>query len=418
MPITLARAALLGCATMLLAAALVRPAPADELRIGLIAPLTGSQAKAGRDMVNGFQMYLDQHKGRLGGAEVNFIVEDDEGKPDVAVAKARKLIHQDKVQIFIGGVLAATGTALAPVSTAEKTVYIASAPTADDLTQRRLQAFPYFIRSGWSASQPNHPFGRWACEQGYKKIVTIAADNNFGYEQVGGFQKSFEDCGGKIVQKIWAPVTTKDFGPFIRRIKADADAVFSLMVGPMAVAFPEQLHASGFDKPVLGGGTSYDAFALSTMGDEAIGDVSALPYSAALDTPKNRSFVVEYRDKYDNVPSYVAESSYTTAQMIDDVVKRSKGQWPGPEKFVAAMATLKIDAVRGYVSFDDMRNPIQNIYITKVEKKRMLGGDKAELWNSVIKTYPAVRQFWTYGKDAFLKQPAYSRDYPPCRYCE
>ena len=46
-----------------------------------------------------------------------------------------------------------------------------------------------------------------------------------------------------------------------------------------------------------------------------------------------------------------------------------------------------------------MRNPIQNIYIKKVEKKKMFGYDKDELWNTVIKTYPNVSQFWTYGKD-------------------
>jgi branched-chain amino acid transport system substrate-binding protein len=81
------------------------------------------------------------------------------------------------------------------------------------------------------------------------------------------------------------------------------------------------------------------------------------------------------------------------------------------------MVTLKLDAVRGPVRFDEMRNPVQNIYIKKVEKKKMHGYDKDELWNSVIQTYPNVSQFWTYGKDAFLKQPVYSRDFPPCKYC-
>jgi branched-chain amino acid transport system substrate-binding protein len=104
--------------------------------------------------------------------------------------------------------------------------------------------------------------------------------------------------------------------------------------------------------------------------------------------------------------------------MIDDVMKETGGAWPGPEQFIAKMAGLKVDAPRGPVSFDDMRNPIQNIYIKKVEKTKLFGYDKPELWNIVIKTYPNVSQFWTYGKDAFLKQPVYSRDFPPCRYCE
>ncbi|MGQ0607928.1 MAG: ABC transporter substrate-binding protein [Chloroflexota bacterium] len=393
-------------------------AAAEELRIGFLAPMTGIFAQVGRDMANGFQMYLDEVGSDFAGAKVKFILEDGQGKPPVNVLKAEKLIRQDKVHMLVGGLLASTGYALAPVSTREKTVYISPIAAADDLTQRDLGKYPYFVRPGWTSSQPSHPFGKWACEQGYKRIVTIGADYAFGYEVIGGFQKAFEDCGGKVIQKLWAPIGTKDFGPYIPTIKRDADAIFTLMVGPMSLQFPKQLAASGNKKPVLGGGTSYDEFVLPSMGDEVIGHVSALQYSAALDTPKNIAFVKKYREKYGKVPSYYSESNYTTAQMLHEVMKQTKGKWPGPEEFVKLLSAVKLDAVRGPVSFDDMRNPVQNIYIKKVTKTKMFGYDKDELWNVVIKTYPNVGQFWTYGKDAFLKQPVYSRDYPPCKYCE
>lgn len=393
------------------------PAHSEELRIGFIAPLTGIFAQVGKDMKDGFQLYLDQHGGKLGGMDVKFIVEDEQGKPDTAVTRAKKLVLQDKVHMFIGGLLASSGYALAPVSTAEKTVYIASVPAADDLTQRELGKYPYFVRSSWTSSQPHHPLGAWACEQGYKTVVTVAADYAFGYEVVGGFQKAFEDCGGKVIQKIWPPLGTKDFGPYIPTIKQNADAVFSLMVGPMSLQFPKQLRGAGIKKPILGGGTSYDEFALPFMGDEVIGDVSALHYSAALQTPKNEAFVKAYRAKYNKVPSYYSENNYTTAQWIDETIKKSGGKWPGPEAFIKTMASIKLDSVRGPLSLDDMRNPIENIYIKKVEKKKMFGYDKDELWNTVIKTYPNVSQFWTYGKEKFLAQPVYSREFPPCKFC-
>jgi len=409
-------------ATLALAGALALGATAnaraDELRIGFIAPMTGIFAQVGKDMVNGFQMDLDEHGGKLGGMDVKFIVEDDQAKPDAGVTKAKKLVLQDKVHMFIGGVLASTGYALAPVSTELKTIYIASIPAADDLTQRQLDKYPYFFRTGWSSSQPNHPLGQWACDQGYKKIAAVAADYAFGYEQVGGFQKAFKDCGGQIIQKIWPPLGTKDFGPYIPTIKADAEAVFALMVGPMSLQFPKQLRASGFKKPIVGGGTSYDEFALPFMGDEVIGDVSALQYSAALETPKNKAFVKSYRAKYGKVPSYFSESNYSTALLIDQVIAKAGGKWPGAEEFIKMASAEKLDTPRGPVTFDDMRNPVQNIYIKKVEKKMMFGYDKPELWNTVIKTYPAVSQFWTYGKEKFLAQPVYSRDFPPCKYCE
>jgi branched-chain amino acid transport system substrate-binding protein len=394
------------------------PAGAEELRIGYLAPLTGGLAQTGIDMRDGFLLYLEQHGNKLGGMDVKLIIEDEQGKGDVAVTKAKKLVLQDKVHMLIGGVLASTGYALAPVSTELKTMYIPSIPAADDLTQRQLKNFPYLIRTSWSSSQPNHPLGQWACDQGYKKIVTIAADYAFGYETVGGFQKAFEDCGGKIIQKIWPPLGAKDFGPFIPTIKADTDAVFSLMVGPMPAQFIKQMRGAGFKKPIIGGGTSYDEFVLPFMGDEAIGDVSSLHYSAALDTPKNAAFVKAYRTRFGKVPSYYSENNYTTAQWLDEALKKAGGKWPGPEELIKLMVGIKLDSVRGPVSFDDMRNPIQNIYIKKVEKKKMFGYEKDELWNTVIKTYPNVGQFWTYGKEKFLAQPVYDKNFPPCKFCE
>ena len=393
-------------------------AGAEELRIGYLAPLTGGLAQTGIDMRDGFLLYLEQHDNKLGGMDVKLIIEDEQGKGDVAVTKAKKLVLQDKVHMFIGGVLASTGYALAPVSTELKTMYIPSIPAADDLTQRQLKNFPYLIRTSWSSSQPHHPLGQWACDQGYKKVVTIAADYAFGYEVVGGFQKAFEDCGGKIIQKIWPPLGAKDFGPFIPTIKEDADAVLSLMVGPMPAQFIKQMRGAGFKKPIIGGGTSYDEFVLPFMGDEAIGDVSALHYSAALDTPKNIAFVKAYRAKFGKVPSYYSENNYTTAEWLDEALKKAGGKWPGPEELIKIMVGIKLDSVRGPVSFDDMRNPIQNIYIKKVEKKKMFGYEKDELWNTVIKTYPNVSQFWTYGKDKFLAQPVYDKSFPPCKFCE
>src|SRR5882724_1997207 len=221
------RSLLLGTTLSLGAAA---PTLAEDLNVGFIAPMTGGFAQVGKDMVDGFQMYLDEVNGDFAGAKVKMIVEDDQAKPDLGVTKAKKLILSDKVQMFVGGVLASTGYALAPVSTAEKTVYLASVPASDDLTQRDASKYPYFFRTGWSSSQPHHALGQWACDQGYKKIVAVGADYAFGYESVGGFQKAFEDCGGQIVQKIWPPLGAKDFGPYIPSIKADADAVFTLMV--------------------------------------------------------------------------------------------------------------------------------------------------------------------------------------------
>lgn len=212
-------AAVVSVAVLIVSSNCIAQVQEKELRIGLIATTTGGQAKNGKDMIDGFNMYLGETSGEFAGAKVRLIIEDDMAKPDLAVEKAKKLILEDHIQILVGGVISPVGYALAPVSTAKKIVYLPSVPAADDLTQRQLAEFPYLVRTGWTSSQPNHALGQWACDQGYRKIATVAVDNAFGYGTVGGFQKVFEDCGGKIVQKLWPPFNTQDFGPYISGIK-------------------------------------------------------------------------------------------------------------------------------------------------------------------------------------------------------
>jgi len=403
-----------------LAALMASRADADELRIGFLMPVTGPLAQIATDSINGFKMYLDDHKGEFHGATVKFIVEDTQAKPATAVLKAEKLIKQDQVQMLVGGVLASTGYALAPVSTREKVIYIASIPASDNLTQRDADKYPYFARTSWSSSQPSHPFGEWACANGIKKVVTIAADYAFGYEVVGGFQRTFEECGGQIVQKMWPPINLADYAPYISTIKPDADSVFILPVGAGALTLPRQLQVAGIipKMHLIGSGTSFDEFVLPQLGDEVIGAVSPLHYSAALETPANEAFVKEYRTKFGKVPSYFSESNYTTALMFDAVMSQTGGKWPGSKELLDLLVKIEVDAPRGPVSFDDLRNPIQNIYIRKVEKKKIFGYANDELWNTVIKTYPNVSQFWKFDRAEYLKQPPYTRDYPPCKYCE
>ena len=145
--------------------------------------------------------------------------------------------------------------------------------------------------------------------------------------------------------------------------------IFTTMVGPMALQFPKQLRAAGNKTPIVGSGVSYDEFVLPFMGDEVIGDVSALHYSAAIDTPINEAFVKAYRAKYGKVPGYYSENNYTTAMWIDKAIAKAGGKYPGPEEFIKIMASIKLDAPRGPVELDDMRNPIENVYIKKVDEE-------------------------------------------------
>jgi branched-chain amino acid transport system substrate-binding protein len=391
------------------------PAQAQKgpIKIGFLAPVTGGAAQIGKDMVNGLTMWLDENNHQIAGRKVEVIVEDTQGQPNIALTKLQKLVESDRVQVLAGGLFAHVGYALAPKVDQLKVPMLYPVMAADDLTQRK--PVKWVVRNGWTSSQPNHPFGEYVAKTlGYKKVVTIAIDYAFGWEQVGGFQKTFEESGGQVIQKLWAPLNTTDFAPYLSQIRRDADAVFALMVSISALRFPKQYEDAGLKNklPLLGGGTTFDEFVLPSLGDESIGGVSALIYSAALETPANKKFVAEYRKKFGKVPSYYSETCYTTGRWINEAAKAVGGDVEDREKFLVALKKVEIpDSPRGPIKLDSHGNPIQNIYVRKVEKK---GG---ELWNTVIHTYPNVSQFGKYKPEEFLKQPVYDRNYPPCKYC-
>ena len=142
------------------------------------------------------------------------------------------------------------------------------------------------------------------------------------------------------------------------------------------------------------------------MGDEVIGDVSALQYSAALQTPQNEKFVKDYRARYGKVPSYYSEVNYAAAKWIDLTLAKLNGKYPGPTEFIEAMATIKLDAPRGPVELDPTtKSPIQNIYIKKVEKKRDVRLRPGRAVEYGDQDFPAVGTFWHYDKAKFLAQP-------------
>ena len=411
---------IIAAAALALAATAGPALAAKELRIGFIAPMTGFFAAIGKDMANGFKMYLAQNKSMMGPVKVKFILEDSTGKPSVNRQKAIKLIRRDKVHMFVGGLLASTGYALGAVADRFKTLYISPVPAGDDMTQRKPPK--YFLRSGFTSSQNSHPLADYAYDQGYRRIVMIGADYAFGYETLGGFQRQFERRGGKIIKKIWAKLGAKDFGPYLPQIPKDADAIMALMVGPMSLAFPKQFRAAGFKMPMLGGVTSADEFVLPSMGDEAIGYVTSAQYSAAVTTDKNKAFVKEYQSRYGKMASYYSETTYTTGQWIRDALEKVKWNPDDTAGFIREFKKIRITAVRGPLYIDSHGNVVQNSYVRKVQRvsgdRLGLGVKSNSLWNIVIKTYPAVSQFYKQTPEEFLKQPVYSKSFPGCKYCK
>lgn len=400
------RPLLLVCA-VLAASVLVRgqPIPPGPIKVGFLSPLSGPYAQNGRDILNGFLLYLDEIGYRAGGRQIEVIIEDDEAIPAVGLTKARKLVERDKVHVVAGALLASTGYALAPYIDSMRIPMIYPVVSADDLTQRRRSK--WIVRTGWTSSQPNHPFGEYAARVlKLKTVTTIALDYAFGWESVGGFQRTFEAEGGTIAQKIWAPVSVHDFAPYLAQVSREVDAVYAVILGRAALQFVRQYDEFGLKArvPLIGGGSTTDEHVLPFMGDEALGVITALHYSAALDTPANRRFVAAYRARYKKVPSYYAESMYTGGKWFAKAVELVGGDIEDASAFVDALRNAKLaDLPRGPVELDEYGSPIENVYIRKVERVN------GELQNTVINTFPKVSQFWTFNPAEYLKRPLYSR---------
>ncbi len=392
----------------------VCPAQAEgPIKIGFLSPLSGAIAQAGKDMYSGCELFWKESGWQIGGRKLEVVLEDDEGQPAMAVTKLRKLVENDKVHLVAGVILSNVAYALVPYVEAQGIPTIYPINSAEDLTQRKRPK--WLIRTGFSAGGNMHPFGEYAAKVlGYKKVVTIGLDYAFGWETVGGFQQTFEDNGGQVIQKLWVPLNVQDYGPYLAQVKRDADAVFVVALGRWTLLFAQQYAASGLRGriPLIAGGTYTDEHILPQLGDESIGVISAHHYSASLDTPANRRFRAAFEKAYSRLPSFYSENCYTGARVISEAVKAIGGNVEDRGAFMAALRKVEItDAPRGPIKLDAFGNPTQNIYIRKVER---VGG---MLQNTVIYTYPAVGQFWKYDPQEFLRQPVYSRDFPPCRYC-
>ena len=386
-------------------------APAAEpIKVGYMGPLTGIFAQAGKDMLDGLKMGVESAGGQAAGRKIEIVEEDNEGNPASAQTKYRKLVQQDKIHVLAGVLLANIGYALVPpIERDELPALFLTTP--DDLTKRRPPK--WILRSNFAASQPMHALGDYAAKTlKLKRVAAIAMDNPFGHEGIGGFQRVFEDAGGRIVQKTWVPLNAMDFAPYLTQIPKDVDAVVQVFVAGQAVRFAKQYADAGLkDKPLIGTGVFTDESALRSMGDEAIGIIGASIWSPTLTNPANQAFMKLAEARLKRTPAYFHAVMYSAGRWITDAAKAVEGKVEDRAKFLAAIrkAIETTDDPRGPIKLDEYNNPTENVYVTKVEK---VGG---RLQTTVIHTYPMVSQFWTYKPDEFLKTPAYDRNYPPLK---
>lgn len=402
-------AAALACGTF--------PAVAQEtVKMGALATLEGPFTVLGQDAMRGVELALKERNYMAGGKKIELIKGSSNGAPDSAVSAMRKLVEQDKVQILIGPLSGSEGIAVKDYAKGQlQTTFLNGTSGAQETTM--VNPAPNFFRFSTDGAQWSAGLGAHSFAKGYKKVVVVAEDYAFPYSQVAGFMMEFCKAGGKVLDKHWVPIGTKDYSSVIAKLPADIDAVYVALGGADAVNFLTQYEQNGGNKPLIGGTITVDQSVLGFKGkrrDALIGTASSGPMADGYDNAAWKKFVADYKATFKDgfpSPSLFAHGYYVNTKAALDALDAVKGDLSNNETALRQkLSTMTLHTPTGDVKLDANRNAVANIFLTEVAKAA-----DGSLYNKVIKVVPNVNQTLGLSKAEFDKIGVGSRTNPECK---
>lgn len=345
-----------------LATSLALPATAEDIKVGLLLPYSGVYAALGNDIDAGFELGL-KHFGADAAATFEIVREDTEVKPPVALAKAKKLILQDEVDVVAGIVSSGVLGAVRDMIDGAGVPLIVANAGNDEATG--ADCSPYITRVSFSNGQVNRPMGTWMGEQGIKKVFTLAPDYAAGRQMIDAFSASFTAAGGEIVGQEFTPFQkTQDFGPYLAQAKASgADAVYVFYAGGEAIAFVKQYDSFGLkaDLPLYGSGFLTSPLYVNAEGPAAEGVITALHYVPTIDNAENKAFAEAFTAETGRVPSEFAVQGYDAARALIEAFKTGATDRAA---LANALRQVSFDGPRGKTAIDPAtNNVVQPIYV-------------------------------------------------------
>jgi branched-chain amino acid transport system substrate-binding protein len=346
----------------------VARAQSAKIRLGLMLPYTGTYAQLGTAIENGFRLALEQGGGKLGGREVEFFKVDDESEPSKATDNANRLITRDKVDVLIGSVH--SGVAMGMVKVARESGTLMLIPNAGADAATGAMCSPNIFRTSFSNWQPVHPLGKVMADKGHKKAVFITWKYAAGEESLNSFREGYIAAGGSIVKELFVPFPNVEFQALLTEIAAlKPDAVACFFAGGGAVKFVKDYAAAGLkDKIPLYGSGFLTEGVLAAQGEAAEGLLTTLHYADSLDNPRNKAFRSAYSKAYKAEPDVYAVQGYDTGLLLRQGLEKTKGDVADRGAVIAAMEGAVIDSPRGSWKMSKAHNPIQDIYLRRVEK--------------------------------------------------
>src|ERR1043165_5526720 len=344
-------------------------AQAGPIKVGFLTVKSGALASGGLQMEQGMLTFFKERNNMLSGRPVELQTADTGGNPAQARTKTQELVERFGVHVLIGPLAAFEALAIDDYIRSSKTPILTGAG-AEALPQRNPS--PWLVLPSSTSAQPSHPMGDYAAKDlKLKRAIAIADDFAFGHENVAGFQRAFEDAGGKLIQKIFTPLNAPDYGTYVSQFK-NADCLYTGHAGSNGLKLVRQLSEYGLKGKftIVGGFTPIDESVLQQMGEDGVGCYSGCWYSAALDNPINKKFVETVQRDYKVDPGVYAAETYLSAEVLEHALKQIGGKVEDKDVFIKALREAKVPAtLSGPLAFDDLGNVISNIYIRKVEKK-------------------------------------------------
>ena len=378
-------------------------AATGAINIGVLTVTSGAFAQLGQDEIDGVNIAFEDIGFTVAGRKINIFIEGTDITPETAVDQMRAAVERDKCQIVIGPLSGSEGTAIknSAGEWPDTTILVASS-AAENVT------LPPVLDNVWRVSfqgmQPMHPFGEWAYDQGYKKIVTLGEDYDFPWAHVGGFLKTFTDKGGQVAKKYWVPIGTSDYSSIISDIPKDIDAIYLTISGTDIINFLTQMASFGLDIPILGGATSLDAGTLTTIGEGVEGVCSGSVFTSALDRPQLQHLYDRFYALRGRPVGLFTGMKYDAALVAAQAIEAVNGNIEDIAAFREALKNGKYEGSVCSMQFDDLHQMVRDVFINQVQN---VDG----VWTNVpIKTYPAVNQFWTYSAEEYEALPLYDKE--------
>ncbi|HWE25820.1 MAG TPA: ABC transporter substrate-binding protein [Myxococcales bacterium] len=378
---TLSRRDLLGLAVASGGAALfsrrASAASKAKLRIGLLLPYSGTYAALGHNITDAMKLAAQEHGGKLGGREVEWVAVDDESDPAKAPSNVNKLIVGEKVDILTGPVHSGVAMAMMQIVRQEKTLTIVTNAGAQAVTGSLCA--PHVFRTSFSNWQTSYPCAEAMLKAGRKKAALMFWNYSFGQESMAAFKEGYLKGGGTIVKEIPVPFPSTEFQANLSDIAAlKPDAVFVFFAGAGAAKFVKDYADAGLkDKIALYGSGFLTEGVLAAQGAAAEGVRTTLHYADALDNAANKKFREAFKKATSRNADVYAVAGYDTVNVLAQALGKVQGDTgAGAQKeLIAAIENVRIDSPRGSFRFSKAHNPIQDIYLREVKggKEIVLG---------------------------------------------